>query len=286
MPFLGAHISIAGGIESCFDRLGQIGGEALQIFTKNQRQWRDTGLLPESVEKFRTKWEESGHVPIAAHDAYLINLAATDAEILAKSVTAFAEELRRCTALGIPYLITHPGAHVGAGIERGLEHFAANLDQAINLAETGSVSVLIENTAGQGSSLGASFEEIAFIIGRSRFGGSMGVCFDTCHGFAAGYDITSPAAYERTMSHFDSVIGLDALRFFHLNDCKGTLGSRTDRHEHIGKGKIGLEAFRLILNDRRFRMHPMVLETHKGKDMKEDVENLAVLRSLIVPNGQ
>jgi len=285
MPHLGAHMSIAGGIETCFDRLSRIDGRALQIFTKNHRQWKEAQLSAESVERFRARWEETGRVPMAAHDVYLINLAAADRGILSKSVAAFAEELHRCTVLGIPYLITHPGAHVGEGLEQGLGRLVTNLDHALDMAETDAVSVLIENTAGQGSSLGSRFEEIAFILENSRYGKTMGVCFDTCHGFASGYDITSADAYEQTISRFDAVIGLGFLKFFHLNDAKRELGSHVDRHDHIGKGKIGLEGFRLLLNDSRFRNHPMVLETPKGKDMKEDIENLAVLRSLIRPEN-
>jgi len=281
MPLLGAHMSIAGGITTCFDRLNQIHGAALQIFTTNHRQWRPAGLSPESIELFKLKWEESGRVPVAAHDAYLINLAAVDKEILSKSVTAFSEELRRCAALGIPYLIMHPGAHVGEGIEPGLTKLAANLDRAIDLSGAGTVSVLLENTAGQGTSLGSTFEELSFVIANSRYGDAMGVCYDTCHGFAAGYDIRSAEEYNRTMSRFDQTIGLNRLKFFHLNDSKRELGTHIDRHEHIGKGTIGTEGFRLLLNDPRFRTHPMVLETPKGKDMKEDVENLGVLRSLL-----
>jgi deoxyribonuclease IV len=281
MPFLGAHMSIAGGIDSCFDRLNLINGSALQIFTTNHRQWRIGNLSPESIDLFKMKWEQSGRVPVAAHDVYLINLAAADREILSKSVAAFSEELRRCALLGIPYLIMHPGAHVGEGLEQGLARLVANLDRAIDISGSDTVSVLPEITAGQGSSLGSTFEELAYILTNSRYGETMGVCYDTCHGFASGYDIRSEDDYRRTMSRFDETIGLDRLKFFHLNDSKRELGSHVDRHEHIGKGKIGLEAFRLLLNDPRFRNHPMVLETPKGKDMKEDVENLGVLRSLL-----
>ncbi|MFZ2445815.1 MAG: deoxyribonuclease IV [Syntrophobacteraceae bacterium] len=281
MPLLGAHMSIAGGIHLAFDRLGEVRGEALQIFTKNQRQWKENTLSPEAIDLFRTKREEAGRIPVATHDGYLINLAAPDPALSAKSIGAFAEELRRCAALGIPYLITHPGAHVGDGVEKGLERLVKNLDRALDLSETESVSVLIENTAGQGSSLGSSFEQIKFILENSIHSKALGVCFDTCHGFAAGFDISSEEAYRNTMGRFDKVIGLDRLKFFHLNDSKKGLGLRVDRHEHIGKGAIGLEGFRLLLNDPRFLNHPMVLETPKGKDLAEDKENLRVLRSLI-----
>ncbi len=285
MPYFGAHTSIAGGIHLAFDRMEKIGGKALQIFTANQRQWRAGNLGAEGIALFRSRWLESGRPPIAAHDSYLINLAAADERIRQQSVAAFAEELRRCEELGIAYLVMHPGAHGGEGIERGLARLVENLDLAIEISRVESVSVLIENTAGQGSSLGSSFEELAFVLQTSSFGSTMGVCYDTAHGFAAGYDIRGERAYSLTFEKFDAQIGLDSLRFFHLNDSKREAGSRVDRHEHIGKGNIGLEGFRLLVNDPRFGRHPMVLETPKGKDLKEDMENLRVLRSLVVPTA-
>ena len=281
MPLLGAHMSIAGGLHLAFDRIQDVRGEALQIFTRNQRQWHTPAISDEMAKLFHLCWEESGHMPVAAHDSYLINLAASDQVILEKSVAGFADELRRAATLGIPYLITHPGSHLGRGIEAGLKHFVHSLDLAINNSETTSVTVLIETTAGQGSNLGSNFEEIAFILNQSHYSDSLGVCFDTSHAFAAGYDIRTSETYEETFSTFDEVIGLERLKFFHINDSKRPLGSRVDRHEHIGKGEIGLEGFALLLNDPRFQKHPMVLETPKGEDLKEDKENLRVLRSLI-----
>jgi deoxyribonuclease-4 len=281
MPLLGAHMSIAGGLHLAFDRLREVEGQALQLFTKNERQWASPALSEESAVRFKQAWKASGHLPVAAHDTYLINLAAPDAGILEKSVSAFADELQRAERLGIAYLIMHPGSHVGSGVEAGLERFAANLDRALAKSGTSQVSVLIETTAGQGSSLGSTFEEIAAILTSSRFEGRLGVCFDTCHAFAAGYDIRTEASYQETFSRFDDLVGLDRLKFFHLNDSKKGLGSRVDRHEHIGKGALGLAGFRLLLNDPRFRHHPMVLETPKGKDLREDKENLNVLRFLL-----
>jgi deoxyribonuclease-4 len=233
------------------------------------------------VEDFRQQWKENGYMPVAAHDSYLINLAAPDPTTLEKSVAAFADELERAAALEIPFLITHPGSHRGAGVEAGLERFVENMDRAIIRSKTSTVMVLIENTAGQGTNLGSTFEEISFIISKSRYGEGLGVCFDTSHAFAAGYDIRTRVTYEDTLSRFDQIVGLEKLKFFHINDSKRPLGSRVDRHEHIGKGKIGLAGFRLLLNDPRFQHHPMVLETPKGKELKEDKENLRVLRSLI-----
>lgn len=283
MPLLGAHMSIAGGIHRAFDRLGVVGGSALQIFTTNHRQWRQEPLSQEAIDLYRAKWEESGRIPVASHNIYLINLAANDEAILPKSLVAFAEELKRCDQLGIHYLIMHPGAHLGDGIEVGLDRFRANLDRAIESSGIETVSILIENTAGQGSSLGSSFEEISYILSNSRHGASMGVCYDTSHAFAAGYDMRNIEAFNGTLTKFDKIVGLNRLKYFHLNDSKKECGSRVDRHEHIGKGKIGLEAFRLLLNTAMFCAHPMVLETPKGKDLKEDKENLKTLFSLIGP---
>ncbi len=281
MPLLGAHMSIAGGLHLAFARIQEVQGEALQIFTSNQRQWRTIPLTPEMVADFQQHWEKNGHMPVAAHDSYLINLAAPDSDQLEKSVGAFADELRRAATLGIPFLITHPGSHLGRGSDVGLERFVGNLDRAITRSKVSEVKILLETTAGQGTNLGSSFEQIACILSQSTYGDGLGVCFDTAHAFAAGYDIRTLETYEETFSRFDRIIGLERLEFFHINDSKRPLGSRVDRHEHIGKGEIGLSAFRLLLNDPRFQQHPMVLETPKGKDLKEDKENLRVLRSLI-----
>ncbi len=281
MPLLGAHMSIAGGLHLAFTRIRKVKGEALQIFLSNQRQWKTPPLTAEMIENFRLQWQKNRSIVVAAHDSYLINLAAPDQITVEKSVTAFADELVRAAALEIPFLITHPGSHRGQGVEAGLESFVHNLDSAITLSKTSTVSVLIETTAGQGTNLGSKFEEIGLILRESRYRDRLGVCFDTSHAFAAGYDFRTPETYAETFSLFDQIIGLQRLKFFHLNDSKRLLGSRVDRHEHIGKGEIGLNGFRLLLNDPRFQNHPMVLETPKGKDLKEDRRNLKVLRSLI-----
>ena len=274
-------MSIAGGLHLAFTRIRKVQGEALQIFLSNQRQWQTFPLTDEMIEDFGLQWKKTNSIPVAAHDSYLINLAAPDPTTLEKSVAAFADELQRAATLGIPFLITHPGSHRGVGVEAGLKRFVENMDRAIARSKTSTVMVLIENTAGQGTNLGSTFEEISFIIGESHYGDSLGVCFDTSHAFAAGYDLRTRATYEETFSQFDRIIGLERLKFFHINDSKRPLGSRVDRHEHIGKGEIGLAGFRLLLNDPRFRDHPMVLETPKGKELKEDKANLRVLRSLI-----
>lgn len=284
MPLLGAHMSISGGLHLAFDRLKEVGGRALQIFTKNERQWKAPDIETENAELFVQCWQNTGAIPVAAHDTYLINLAAIDPIKLEKSVTAFAEELRRAELLRIPFLITHPGSHLGRGVESGLNSLVRNLDRALEISKTSAVAVLIETTAGQGTNLGSSFEEIAFILKESSNRNRLGVCFDTCHAFAAGYDLRDREAYHRTFSEFDSVIGLEHLKFFHLNDSKKDFGSRVDRHEHIGGGCIGLEGFRLLLNDPRFKDHPMVLETPKEKNLENDKKNLRTLRSLISEN--
>jgi deoxyribonuclease-4 len=281
MPLLGAHISIAGGLEKAFDRLESLGAEALQIFTANQRQWQTRAVHPEAAETFRRKWELLGKPPIAAHGSYLVNLAVPDGEILKRSIGAFSDELRRADTLGISYLIMHPGCHLGQGIRQGLAHFTKNLDIAIDLSETDNVAVLLENTAGQGTCLGSTFEEIATVLAHSRHNSRLGVCFDTCHAYCAGYDFRDMETYDRSFSDFDEIIGLERLKFFHLNDSKRELGSRVDRHEHIGQGTIGLEAFRLVLNDFRFAHHPMVIETPKEEGLAKDLENLAILRTLL-----
>jgi deoxyribonuclease-4 len=282
MPLLGAHMSIKGGLHKAFERISLVGGQSLQIFSKNQRQWRVPELSPSEIEKFIERWEQWGKGPVAVHDSYLINLANPDKKKANRAASAFAEEIRRSDQLAIPFLIMHPGSHVGSGIEKGLLQLTANIDRAFAQADDAkSVIILLETTAGQGSGLGASFEELAYIITHSEFNERLGVCFDTCHAFAAGYDISSAAGYEKTFADFDKTIGLERLKFFHLNDSKKGLGSKIDRHDHIGKGEIGLEGFRLLMNDPRFAEHPMVLETPKEKDLKEDIENLKLLKSLI-----
>jgi len=275
-------MSVSGGIALAFDRLAEIDGEALQIFTANQRQWQPKTPSIAEIEAFKARRLQAPRVPVASHDSYLINLASPNPEAESKSLTAFVEELRRCAALGIEYLIMHPGSHLGQGIAAGLRRFTANLDRAMGEAGVGKqVMVLLETTAGQGTNLGTSFEELATIIAASAHPEQLGVCYDTCHTFAAGYDIRTPKAYAETMASFDRLLGLERLRFFHLNDASKGLGSRIDRHAHIGRGRITVAGFRNLINDPRFSDHPMVLETPKSEDLHEDRENLTLLRSLL-----
>ena len=282
MPYLGAHESVAGGLHLAFDHLASVGGEALQIFTRNQRQWQTPPLTEKEISLFRVRWAEHPDMPVAAHASYLINLGSGDEEQAAKSVRAFVAELQRCDFLGIPWVVIHPGSHGGDGVAAGLARVAANLDAVFAVAgEKSTVRVLLETTAGQGTGLGARFEELAWLIENAKYASRLGVCLDTCHIFAAGYDIRTSATYTRTMAEFDRTVGLERLCFLHLNDCKKELDCRVDRHEHIGQGRIGLEGFRLLLNDPRFARLPMTLETPKGADLAEDLHNLQVLRSLL-----
>ncbi|WP_163336114.1 deoxyribonuclease IV [Desulfopila sp. IMCC35008] len=281
MAFLGAHESVAGGLHKAFDRIDKVGGESLQIFTRNQRQWKPAPLGDEERKNYISARNVHPDMVVASHASYLINLATAKPELLAKSIAALTMELERCHLLGVPYVIMHPGSHGGDGVETGLERFVAGMDMAL---EPGfdDVMLLIETTAGQGTGLGSSFEELDYIRRTSRFPERIGFCVDTCHIFAAGYDLRTTEAYEQTMSELDKHLGVGNVKFFHLNDSKKELGSRVDRHEHIGQGMIGLEGFRNLMNDPRFANLPMTLETPKGDKLLEDIENLATLRAMMV----
>lgn len=278
--YLGAHMSIAGGLHMAFEHIRKVEGTALQIFTRNQRQWKIPPLSKVDIDVFGAAWEQWGDYPIAAHDSYLINLASPKDEQAERSRIGFAEELRRVEALNVPWLVTHPGSHLGQGVEAGIERYAANLDLAIEASGTEKAVVLLETTAGQGTNLGSSFEELGGIIAASKHPERLGVCYDTCHTFSAGYDIRTPEAYAKTFDAFDRIIGLDRLKFFHLNDTKHDLEAKKDRHEHIGKGFIGLDGFRNLMQDPRFALTPKTLETPKDKDLKDDMRNLQTLRQL------
>ena len=275
-------MSIAGGCHNALTRGREVGGEAVQLFTKNASQWKAKPLLDEDIARFQETLAGTGYSPdvLVVHDSYLINLASPDDALWEKSLAAFGEELDRAAALGIPYLVTHAGAHMGQGEPAGLARIAAGIDRVLDPRPTGPL-ILLETTAGQGTSLCYRFEQIAGVIEATRYPERIGVCFDTCHVFAAGYDLRDPAGYEATIGEFDRLLGLDRLKVFHLNDSKKGLGSRVDRHNHIGQGELGLEAFRLLLNDPRVNTRPMVLETEKGADGAEDRMNLATLRGLL-----
>jgi len=281
MKLLGAHMSIAGGVDKALVRGAEVGCEAIQIFTKNNNQWKAAPLSASDASAFRAGQRETGIRAVVAHDSYLINLASPDPSLYERSVAAFDEELDRCATLGIPYLIAHPGAHVGSGLEEGIERIASALNRLLRRRDRRKVSVLLETTAGQGTSIGHRFEHLRDIIGRLRTPDRVGVCVDTCHVFAAGYDLRTRKSCQAVWREFDAIVGLEKVRAFHLNDCRRDLGCRTDRHEHIGKGFLGEDAFRWLMNDRRFDGIPMVLETPKGKDCAEDRMNLGVLRRLM-----
>lgn len=280
MALLGAHESVAGGLYRAFERIEKVGGEALQIFTRNQRQWSPAPLKTEEIELYKEAHAKTDNMIVASHGSYLVNLATGKEELLEKSIANFALELERCGQLGIPYVVLHPGSHGGDGVELGLERFSAGLDRA--LEQSGQeVQVLAETTAGQGTSLGAAFEELAYILQNTRYPELVGVCVDTCHIFAAGYELRTSVGYEATMKDLDEKIGLEKVKLFHLNDSKKELGSRVDRHDHIGDGEIGLDGFRYLMNDIRFAHLPMTLETPKSENLIEDRENLTILRSLL-----
>jgi deoxyribonuclease-4 len=282
-PWLGAHMSIAGGVDKAIARGRQVGCEVIQIFTKSARQWAAKPYADDEVAAFRRDQQAMGIRTVIAHDSYLLNLGAPNAPLRAKSIAAFIDELGRCEQLGIPYLVAHPGAHVGSGEAAGIKAIADSLDQIHHATRGLRVQVALEITAGQGSTLGHRFEQIRQMIDAVKESGRLKVCFDTEHAFAAGYDLRSAEGYEQTFAEFDETIGLDRLAAFHLNDAKKGLGCRVDRHEEIGKGQIGLETFRRLMNDRRFWGLPMCLETPKSEDGHEDVDALKLLRSLVRP---
>ena len=280
-PLLGAHMSIAGGVGNALLDGKKVDCDAIQIFTKSSRQWAAKPYTKDEIEQFRINQKETGIATVIAHDSYLLNLGSPDAGLRKRSVAAFIDELERCEVLGVTNLVAHPGAHVGAGEAEGIKLIAKSLDEVHKGCLGYKVKVTIEITAGQGSNLGYRFEQIGAMIDATKDSDRVRVCFDTEHAFAAGYDIRTKEGYERTFAEFDDTIGIDRLAAFHLNDSKKEFHSRVDRHEHIGKGFIGVEAFRFLMNDQRFWGLPMCLETPKGPDLKEDRENLTLLRSLI-----
>ena len=278
-PMLGAHMSIAGEVAEALTRGMQAGCECIQIFTKSSRQWASKPYSKEEIENFKRRQIETG-ATVIAHDSYLVNLGAPDAALRTKSVNGFIDELHRCEALGVSVLVAHPGAHVGSGVENGIKTIAKSIDQAHAACKGFKVRIALEITAGQGSTLGCTFEQMARIFDAVAENERLRLCFDTEHAFAAGYDLRTAEGYENTFGELDKFIGIKRLAAFHLNDSIKDLNSRVDRHQHIGKGFIGLDAFRRVLNDPRFAGLPMCLETPKGPDLKEDIENLAILRSL------
>lgn len=283
MPLLGAHMSIAGGYYKAIQAAAQLDMATCQIFTKNNNQWRAKEITDEDVERYRGALAEHGIEHHVAHNSYLINMASPDPALWAKSLDAMVVEMQRAEMLGIPHVVAHPGAFTTSSEEAGLKRIVEALDELHRQTPDIKAGVLLETTAGQGSCLGWKFEHLAAILDGARRPDRLGVCFDTCHVFAAGYALGTEKDYRATMDRFDQTIGVERIKAFHVNDSKAKFGSRVDRHAHIGAGEMGLEPFRFLLNDRRFRAVPMYLETPKGKENGEelDVVNLRALRGLV-----
>jgi deoxyribonuclease-4 len=282
MPILGAHQSIAGGYYKAVERAAALGCQCVQVFTKNTNQWRAKPIAFDEAQRFRAALGQNGVTHCLAHDSYLINLASPDRALWQKSVEAFAVELLRAKALGIPYVVTHPGACISGPPTHGLRRVIDALIEVFERVPDEKVGCLLETTAGQGTSLGWQFKQLALILDNVDNPGRLGICFDTCHVFAAGYRLRTRREYRATMQLFDDVVGLHHIRAFHLNDSARERGSRVDRHAHIGRGQIGREMFRCLLRDRRFDEVPMYLETPKGEEDGVDLDeiNLRTLRRL------
>lgn len=278
MDLLGAHVSIAGGIFNAPERGVQTGCGVIQLFTQNSNQWKGKAVTDQDAALFKEKLAASGLREVVCHDIYLINLASAPGDVQDKSIAAFREEMERCARLGIQKIIMHPGSHNGDGEEVGIRRICEAFDLLFSLVPQFTGKVLLENTAGQGTNLGYRFEHLQAIIEGTSHRNRFGVCFDTCHAFAAGYQIADRDGYRRTFEEFEKTIGLANLLAFHLNDSKKGLGCKVDRHEHIGAGALGLEPFRFILNDPHFAHAPKFIETPKEDGMDE--KNLQLLRSL------
>jgi deoxyribonuclease-4 len=284
-PLLGAHVSISGGIARAPERAASLSMNAFQVFTKNSNQWAGKSITNDEAAAFSEGVKDAGLERVIAHTDYLINPASANDVTAARSIESLRHEIERCSLLGIDLLVMHPGSHGGTGERRGIEKLGVALGEVLKGSTT--VTILLETTAGQGNGIGNSFEHLAEIIDQSGVEGRIGVCYDTCHTFAAGYDIRTRDTYERTMETFGRELGIDRLRAFHLNDAKKGLGSRVDRHQHIGWGELGLEPFRMIMNDVRFRDIPKIIETPKeGSPEVYDRINLDTLIGLIQPTDE
>lgn len=288
-PRLGAHMSVAGGLPRAVERAVAHGCDTLQIFAKNASQWRGRVVLPEEVREFRARVAAAGIAPVVSHASYLINLASANGVLRGQSLEAMGDELDRAEALGLLGVVLHPGCYTDGQPDRALSLIAEGLDSLLRERRRGRTLVILEHTAGQGTALGATFEELRTIIDRMHQQRRIGVCLDTCHLLASGYDIASAEGYAKTFDRFGRIVGFARLKAFHLNDSKKPLGSRVDRHTHIGEGMVGLDAFRRLVNDHRFRGLPMLLETPKSEGKARgpievdalDAKNLATLRSLV-----
>jgi len=279
-PRLGAHQSIAEGLHTCVLRGHLAGCDVLQIFTKSNHQWRARPLPAAEVDWFLAHVEAFSMPVVCAHASYLINLGSPDRNLGRRSYRALRTEVERCDLLAIPDLVLHPGAHVGSGLDAGMARIAGYLNRLCDDLPHSRTRVCLEGTAGAGTTIGSRFEELAWIADQVQDQRRVSICLDTCHLFAAGYDLVDAASWNRTVRDFDAIVGLGRLAVLHLNDSVGQRGSRRDRHAHIGAGCIGRDGFRHVVTDRRLGHLPMLLETPKGEDLAEDRANLAVLRSL------
>lgn len=287
MPILGSHLSIAGGYYKAVDSAHAVGCDCVQLFTKNNNQWRAKEITAAEVDQFRAALAEKKITHPLSHASYLINLASPAEELWRKSVDSLVVELQRADQLGIPYVVVHPGSHTTATEEEGISLIVKALDEIATRTQNLAAIPLLENVAGQGSNLGWKFEQLGGMLAGVKDRSRLGVCFDTCHAFAAGYPLGTPNEFQNTWNQFDRAVGIGLIKAFHLNDSKRELGSRVDRHEHIGEGEMGLEPFRLLLADKRFSKVPMYLETAKEKNAageEWDVVNLRVLRGLTAGN--
>ena len=277
MLLLGAHMSISGGVYNAIKRGEELGCTAIQIFTKNARTWKGKPYSKQEIEKFYENLKRSEVKIVVAHNIYLVNLASENPALVQNSLEDMRDEMMRCDRLGVQVLVFHPGTHTNR--KKGLKLIAKAIDTLYE--DKFRVNLTLETTAGQGGNLGATFEEIAEIISQSSNSDKLNVCIDTCHIFAAGYELRTKSGYEKTLDAFDKIVGLNRLAVIHLNDSKYPLGSKRDRHEHIGKGYLGVEPFRFIINDSRFENVPKILETPQGGGTEFDKMNLEVLKKLV-----
>ena len=283
-PLFGAHMSVAGGFQNAFAAAAYSGCDCLQIFVKNQRQWRAPPLVREQIDAYRAAAAESAISPVVAHASYLLNLASPDSVNRKKSIAAMIDELQRCEALGVSALIFHPGAYLDDTVEAGIRRIARSLDEIHKACAGFATRILLETTAGQGTAIGYRFEEISSVIEQTKDAARLGVCLDTCHLFAAGYDFRKADGYAAMIAEMDDTFGTERVECIHTNDSKRELGSRVDRHDHIGKGKIGMAGFTHFVNDPLWRDVPFILETPKGKDGRGtdlDTVNLNRLRGMM-----
>lgn len=283
-PRFGVHMSVAGGIQNAFNAGIEVGCDCMQIFVKNQRQWAAPQLTREKINAYADAQRETGLSPVVAHASYLLNLASPEAAKRQRSIDALVDEHERCQQLGVDFLVFHPGAHMGEGMDAGIKRIARSLDVVSRKSGEGCCTILLETTAGQGSAIGYRFEHLRDILGQVKHPERFGACLDTCHLFVAGYDFRKPTGYESMMDELIKTIGVSTVRCIHVNDSKREAGSRVDRHEHIGEGKIGKSGIAHFVNDRRFGAMPMILETPEGSNGRGtdmDKVNLRRLRRMI-----